>query len=110
VRIVLLGLLVAAMLLVSGCGNFYGGLSREAARDKATEIVGDLRDVVHRGRFDYQGLEKATIEGRDAWKAEFYYVTPLDPREGTHPPPLFCVYVWGAGSTVRVDGSGRNGC
>jgi hypothetical protein len=112
VRVVLLGLLVAAMLLVSGCGNFHGGLSREAARDKATEIVGDLHDVIHRGRFDYLGVEKASIEGRNAWKAEFYYLTPPDPREGggTHPPPLFCVYVWGSGSTVRVDGSGKIGC
>ncbi len=112
VRVVLLGLVVAAVLLVSGCRDFHGGLSRQEARDKATEIVGDVHDVLRRGRFEYLGVEKARIKGREAWKAQFYWSTPADPREGggTHPPPLFCVYVWGDGSTVRVDGSGKIGC
>jgi hypothetical protein len=112
VRVVLLGLVVAAMLLVSGCRDFHGGLSRQEARDKATEIVGDVHDVLRRGRFEYLGVAKARLKGREAWKAQFYWLTPADPREGggTHPPPLFCVYVWGEGSTVRVDGSGKNGC
>jgi len=114
VRVLLLGLVVAT-LWATGCGgSTYGGLPRDKARAKATEITGDLRAVVRHGRFQFLEISKATIGDQPSWKAEFYFVNPAiehaNPREGAHPPPLFCVYVWGDGSTVRIDGSGKEGC
>ncbi len=111
----LLLLLLVATLWVTGCGGpRYGGLSRRTARAKATEIAGDLRAVVPRGRFQLLTIRKVTLKGRHAWKAEFYFLTGrdehADPLTPAHPPPLFCVYVWSAGSTVRIDASGKFGC
>jgi hypothetical protein len=116
VRIILLvPLVVVTALGASGCGESrYGGLSRDAARAKADEITGDLRAVVPHGRFKFLTIRKETVKGQHAWKAKFYFVTRRDehvsPLTPMHPPPLFCVYVWSAGSTVRIDGSGKWGC
>jgi hypothetical protein len=115
VRILLLGLVVATALWATGCAkSSYGGLSRAEARAKANEIVGDLRAVVPHGRFKFLAIQKGTLKGKPAWKTKFYLVTRRDERVGPltpmHPPPLFCVYVWGTGSTVRTDGSGKAGC
>jgi hypothetical protein len=112
VRIILLvGLVIATALCASGCGESrYGGLSRDAARAKADEITGDLRAVVRSGRFDFMAIQKASVSGHEAWKVKFALVTHVSPLAPAHPAPLFCVYVWGAGSTVRTDGSGSSGC
>ena len=111
-RLFLVGLLVATTLSATGCGaSTYGGLSREEARTKAMEITGDLGAVVPHGRFKLLTIQRAALKGgQHAWKAKFYFVTPADenvsPFTPAHPPPLFCVYVWRTGSTVRTDGSG----